>query len=188
MPELTEVRVMDLRQSQVDKLIAKFAPAYPNVTFVGYSDIQEAMNGSDIILTAVHGANNSGQDVLDDKKFEPGQTLVEISGGVSFGKIRTMFDYSVMDSIDAYCHRMNESRGYMKKYFGKDIPELTHDIADAEIGDIINGKAKGRMNDEQIVHAAGIGMSIEDIIVANTIWRRAKERDIGIVIDLIDDV
>ena len=43
MPELTEVRVMDLRQSQVDKLIAKFAPAYPNVTFVGYSDIQEAM-------------------------------------------------------------------------------------------------------------------------------------------------
>lgn len=188
MPELTEVRVMDLRQSQVDKLIAKFAPAYPNVTFVGYSDIQEAMNSSDIILTAVHGANNSGQDVLDDKKFEPGQTLVEISGGVSFGKIRTMFDYSVMDSIDAYCHRMNESRGYMKKYFGKDIPELTHDIGDAEIGDIINGKAKGRMNDEQIVHAAGIGMSIEDIIVANTIWRRAKERDIGIVIDLIDDV
>lgn len=80
MPELTEVRVMDLRQSQVDKLIAKFAPAYPNVTFVGYSDIQEAMNSSDIILTAVHGANNSGQDVLDDKKFEPGQTLVEISG------------------------------------------------------------------------------------------------------------
>lgn len=188
MPELEEVRVMDLRQAQIDKLIARFSKEYPNTKFVSYNDIQSAMNGSDIILTAVHGADNSGQDVLDNMTFEKGQTLVEISGGVSFGKIREKFDWSVMDSIDAYCHRMNESRGYMKKYFNKDIPELTPEIADVEIGDIINGTAVGRQNEDQIVHAAGIGMGMEDIIVANAVWKKAKAMDIGTVIDVIDEV
>ena len=188
MPHLEEIRVMDLKQSQIDKLIARFSKDYPSLRFVSCNTAEEAVRDSDIILVAVHGANNSGTDVLDAVEFEKGQTMVSISGGVSLDQIRKRFDWSVMDNIDAFCHRINETRDYMKKYFNVDVPLLTREIADAEIGDIINGKAAGRQNDEQIVHAAAIGMSIEDIVVANTVWRRAKEQDIGIVIDVIDDI
>ena len=188
MPQIEEVRVMDLRQTQIDKLISRFSQSHPGVRFVSCPDVQEAVRGADIITVAVHGANNSGGDVLDNVEFEKGQTMVSISGGVSFDNIRRKFDWSVMDNIEAFCHRINETRDYMKKYFNEIVPELTPEIADVEIGDIINGEAVGRQNDDQIVHAAAIGMSIEDIIVANTVWRTAKEQDIGIVIDVIDDL
>jgi len=51
---------------------------------------------------------------------------------------------------------------------------------------VITGKAKGRLSDDQIVFAAGIGMSIEDLVVAEVVFRRAREKDMGKVVDFIN--
>lgn len=59
----------------------------------------------------------------------------------------------------------------MKELYGIDVEEVDESVADCEIGDVIAGKAPGRVNDEEIVHAAGVGMGIEDVIVADVIYR-----------------
>lgn len=188
MPQIQQVRVMDLRQEAVDKLIAKVSQEFPQVKFTGYTDMAASMAGSDIIMTAVHGAGNTGGDILDNVEFEPGVTVVKIAGGVSAGKFREKFDYVVLDFIACFVHRLNETIGYMKEVFGKTLPTLDCSIADTEIGDVITGKAPGRRSDDEIVYAGGVGMSIEDLIVANDIYQKAKAQGVGQVISLIDDL
>ena len=53
---------------------------------------------------------------------------------------------------------------------------------------MITGKAPGRRSDDEIVYAGGVGMSIEDLIVANDIYQKAKAQGVGQVISLIDDL
>ena len=185
--QIKEVRVVDVRQAAIDRVITRFSAEYPDVKFWGTTDVQEGVTGTDIIITAVHAPGDSGQDLLDNIDLPEGVTLVEIAGGVSFDKIREKFDWSVMDNIEAYLHRMNDQIPYMKKIFGIDMKPLTPDLADAEIGAIINGRAPGRNNDKERVRAAAIGMSIEDIILAKTVYDRAKAADIGVVVDLINE-
>lgn len=188
MPQIKEVRVMDLRPEAVEKLIGKVSREFPQVKFTGYTDMAASIAGSDIIMTAVHGVGNTGGDILDDVAFEPGVTVVKIAGGVSASKFREKFDYVVLDFIDCFVHRINDTIGYMKEVFGKQMEPLTRDIADAEIGDVITGKVPGRHSDQEIVYAGGVGMSIEDLIVANDIYEKAKARGIGRVISVIDDI
>ena len=76
----------------------------------------------------------------------------------------------------------------MKQCFNVDVQPMSADICDAEIGDIILGKAIGRTNDEEKVYCTSVGMGIEDLIVANDIYQKAKARDIGQVISVIDDI
>lgn len=188
MPQLKQVRVTDLRQEAIDRLIAKASQQFPHVEFIGTTDQAKAISGTDIVMTAIHAPGCTGDDILDNVPFEKGVTVVKIAGGVSAGKLRKKFDYVVMDYIDCFVHRRNVTRGYMKEVFGKELPLLTSDIADAEIGDIIVGKVPGRLNDDQIVYAGGVGMAIEDLIVANDIYQKAKAQDIGQVISVIDDI
>ncbi len=189
MPQLTEVRIMDLYQSQVDKCIATLKAKYPNVKFVGTTDKHAACKGTDLVLTAVHNPDPAAStDVLDDIEFESGVTVVTIAGGMSFPKYRQTFDKVIMDFAECLCHRHNVTIGYMKECFNVDVPYMKPDICDAEIGDIIIGKAQGRTSDAEKLYCTSVGMGIEDLIVANAIYKKAKEQDIGQVISVIDDI
>lgn len=189
MPQLEELRVMDLFQSQVDKCIAFLKAKYPRVRFIGTTDKQAACKGTDLVLTAVHNPDPAAStDVLDDVDFEPGVTVVTIAGGMSYPKYRQCFDRVVMDFAECLCHRHNVTIDYMKQCFNVDVPHMDPSICDAEIGDIIIGKAKGRTDDSQKVYCTSVGMGIEDLIVANAIYQKAKAQDIGQVISVIDDI
>lgn len=186
MPQIREIRVVDIRQQAIDRFVEDGQKLYPQVKFQGFTDIQQAVNGTDIVITAAHSADSSGEGILDNIVFPKGLTLVTISGGLSIYKVRERCDRSVLDFIDCYVFRMNATRGYMKEMYGIDRPELTAAVADAEIGDVIAGKVPGRLNDDQIVFAAGIGMSIEDLVVADVVFRRAREKDLGTVVDFLN--
>ena len=186
MPQLEEIRVVDINPAAIDRYIKTGSAKYPQLHFVPYNDIQTAAKGSDILLPAAHGKNGSGSDLLDNIVFDKGTTIVGISGGLSKYLLREKCDWVIMDFIDCVIHRHNLSGKYMEELYGKKFIPVTRDIADGEIGDIIAGKIPGRKNDDDIVHAQGVGMSIEDIVLAYTVFERAKKQDIGIVVDLIN--
>lgn len=189
MPQLEEVRIMDLYESQVEKCIGNLKAKFPNVNFVGTTDKYAACKGTDLVLTAVHNPDPAAStSVLDDIDFDAGVTVVTIAGGMPFTQYRATFDKVIMDFAECLCHRHNVTIDYMKECFGKDVGFMTPDICDAEIGDIIIGKAVGRTSEDQKVYCTSVGMGIEDLIVANDIYQKAKARDIGQVISVIDDI
>jgi len=141
---------------------------------------------TDLVIIAAHSAGSSGEGLLDEMEIDKGTTLVTISGGLSMHKVRQRCDRSILDFIKCYVYRINATKDYMKELFNVDVEEIDESVADCEIGDVITGKAPGRLNDEQIVNAAGIGMGIEDVVVANEIFKKALERGIGTVVDIVN--
>ncbi|MGD8675503.1 MAG: hypothetical protein PVG81_06810, partial [Desulfobacterales bacterium] len=65
---------------------------------------------------------------------------------------------------------------YYKKVGGyfKDCPEI-----DAELGELVTGKKKGRENRKQKTFAANLGLAMDDMAVAPLIYRQAIEKNIG---------
>jgi ornithine cyclodeaminase len=55
-----------------------------------------------------------------------------------------------------------------------------------EIGDIINGKAKGRESEEQIIVYAVGGMPVEDVAWGYRILQNARKKGIGTTLNLWD--
>jgi len=49
----------------------------------------------------------------------------------------------------------------------------------AELGEIITGKKKGRINNKEKIFFNPMGLAIEDLIIAYTIYKMAKEKRIG---------
>lgn len=186
MPEIKEVRVVDINPQAVERFIDQGKALYPQLKFVPCTDLQEAVRGAHLIIPAAHSAGSSGSGILDDIVLDKGTTIVGISGGLSLAKVRQKCDRSILDYIKCFVYRINATRDYMKELYGIEVEEVDESVADCEIGDVIAGKVPGRLNDDEIVHAAGIGMGIEDVIVADVIFHRALEQDMGLVVDIIN--
>ena len=52
-----------------------------------------------------------------------------------------------------------------------------------EIGEVITGAIPGRQNDKQRLLAASVGMSIEDVICADAVFKAAQRQNLGLVVD-----
>ena len=53
-----------------------------------------------------------------------------------------------------------------------------------ELGEVINGKIKGRENDEEMTFFKSTGSAVIDLVAAQKIYELAKKNNIGKIIDL----
>jgi ornithine cyclodeaminase/alanine dehydrogenase len=61
---------------------------------------------------------------------------------------------------------------------------ITADHIHAELGDIITGKKPGRVSDQEITLFKSQGIAIQDVATAQLVYRMAKERGIGVEVNL----
>ena len=55
------------------------------------------------------------------------------------------------------------------------------------MGDVVIGKAPGREHDAEIIFFSALGMGVYDLMVANEVYKKAKEMGIGTPLKLWDD-
>jgi alanine dehydrogenase len=56
----------------------------------------------------------------------------------------------------------------------------------ADLGQIIAGRKQGRASDQQITIFDSTGVAIEDIAVASLLYRKAKDKGLGISVNLVE--
>ena len=54
------------------------------------------------------------------------------------------------------------------------------------LGELVTGKKNGRMDDRQITIFDSTGVAIEDIAVAYLLYKNAREKGIGLNVNLVD--
>lgn len=178
---INEVRVVDIKSEARKNFIENANKQFPNMRYIEMKNIQQACEGADVIVTAT----TSGQTLLIDINLEPGTTVIEVSGKLTSELIKK-FDRFIVDFATCLMERVNQGGRYSAELEGKIYTDLSPDLADGEIGDVILGKTIGRLNDSEIILSKSIGMSIEDITVAYEAYNQAIENGIGIVLDLFD--
>jgi ornithine cyclodeaminase/alanine dehydrogenase len=163
---LKKVKAFDTDAAQAKKL-AEFAKNLGLAVEI-VVDPKRAVSGSDIVVTSgpilkiPHATIQPGW--MDEGTFA---SLVDFDSYFSRESLMEA-DKWTTDHIGQYTY-YKEVGGYFK-----DCPEI-----DAELGELVTGKKKGRENREQKTFAANLGLAMDDMAVAPLIYRQAIEKKIG---------
>jgi ornithine cyclodeaminase/alanine dehydrogenase-like protein (mu-crystallin family) len=184
-PDIHEVRVYRRDGERRRAFCDEMAPLL-GVGMVPVGDPREAVDGCDIVLAAT----NSSVPVFDGSWLRPGQHVTTIigsnvglvEGGFTPRKRREIDDETVRraDVIVAASREQvfQDQQGdlYDPVQAGIISAEQIHDL-----GDLLAGAVPGRTSHDQItLYKNNAGQGIADVAIGGLVYRRARERDLGI--------
>lgn len=151
---------------------------HKNVEITAYKDGNDAVAEADIIVLAT----TSTKGLFDGNLLKNG---VHISGVGSYTKEMCEMDKTTVLTADKVYiddrDSMLEEAGEFTQLIDQGI--ISEDFYTGEIGDLILGKVPGRENEDEITIFKSVGISAQDLVSAENIYRKAIELGIGQVID-----
>ena len=169
-PSLKTIYIYDLyieRSKQyAEEMTKKFG-----IKVIPVPDVKKAVEVSDIIVTVTL----ANEPFIEYEWIKKGTLIINMADyEVSYDCVSNA-DLIVCDTWEGIKHRMISTVALMYKD-GLIKDEDIH----AELGEIINGKKKGRENKDQIIYFNAVGMGIEDIAIVSHAYSLAKEKGLGI--------
>ena len=167
-----EAYLFDLSRERA-KSLEKFAVDELGIQAQVVSDPKEAVVGMDIVVTS-GPILKKPHETLQADWIDPGTFL------------------SLVD-FDSYLTRaaLNKADKWTTDHLGqynyyKDVAGYFQNCPDihADLGELATGKKAHRQTAEEITMAANLGAAIEDMAVAPLIYKQAKEKGIGVWLDL----
>lgn len=174
--EIEELRIYDIRTEASEALASKFRE---RVTVVKSAQtVREAVEGADIIVTATpsrrpiidrlwvkHGVhiNCIGADAPGKQELDP-----------AILRDARIFVDDLIQAIHSGEVNVPIATGILRR----------EDIA-GEIGEVIAGIKPGRLSRDELTVFVSTGLAIQDAIVADYVYRKALERNVGMKIDLV---
>lgn len=129
--------------------------AFPQVEFVFVDTVEEVVEGSDVIISAVTYQEG---DFCDVSCYKPGCLVVAVHLR-GFMNCDTAFD-------KVFCDDEDHVKGF--RYFNQ---WRYH----AEIADVITGRAEGRTSNDERIVAYNVGLSMHDMNFASKIYDRTSD-------------
>jgi ornithine cyclodeaminase/alanine dehydrogenase len=133
---------------------------------------REVVEGSDIVVTAGPILKDP-KPVIEAEWFKNGGFAAPLD-------FDSYWKPSAMHSMDKFVTDDKNQLMYYKSigYF-REIPEVY-----AELDEIVVGKKPGRESDSERIMAMNLGLAIHDVVVADLIYRKAREMGIGTELEL----
>ena len=170
-PKLEELRACDRNPKALDKVKKEFGNQIKIQTF---ENAKEAVEPADIVLIVT----TARKPVV---MFEWLKKGAFVSGLYSFNDLdpecSRKADKWYLGSKDTDYHQIIKAP-YLEPY------NLSMENVTGDLGEVAAEKCIGRENDEEIIIYTHMGMGALDVAVGDLIYRRAKEKNIGKVIDL----
>lgn len=149
-----------------------------NAEFIATDSAEDAVKNADIITTVT----TAKKPVFDGKNVKKG---THINGVGSFKPdMQELDEYIVVNADKIYVDTrdgvLNESGDLLIP-----IEKGTFKIEDieGELGEVVIGKAKSRENDQEITLFKTVGSGILDVVTARRIYEKAKQKNIGQIIE-----
>ncbi len=134
----------------------------------------EAVRGADIVTTVT--ADKSQADILTPEMIEPGMHINAV-GGDCPGK--TELHPGVLQAAQVFVEYEPQTR------IEGDIQQLPASFPVTEFWQVLQGQARGRVNDEEVTVFDSVGFALEDFSALSFLFDTALELGIGEFIDLV---
>lgn len=181
LPGIREVVACDLSYERRESFMQKGSEEHPGVTFSGLEDHREALKSCDIVVYAT----SADHPLLENGEAGEGVTVITVCELLT-RKAVGMFDDWYVDFTQCALERYNDGGRMSAEERGLVWDDLTEDLVRGETGDAVTGKAPGRTRDDQKILAGAVGMSVEDVICAELVYKRALEVGAGKILNLLD--
>lgn len=160
--------------SRTDRSTANFINElkvkWPNITFIDcHNRYEEAVTNADIIVTAI-----SSQDkVLKADWIKDGALYIHVAGLEDEFAVAQKATKIVCDCWDCVKHRAQT----ITQMYHQGL--LNDDDIYADISEIIEGKKPGRESDKEFIYFNSVGLSVEDVLFCDRIYKLAVKNNIG---------
>ncbi len=177
--DITGVYVFDVDPSRSEVFIAEMESEFPGAHFQRVSTASQAVSVADVVLCAT----TSRKPVIDANDLSPGS---HVTGVGSYTPEMAEIGVDVL----AKAHRIIvDSREACWEEAGDFIQpfergEIGGDIVDAELGDILAGRAPGRTCADEITVFKAVGLAALDVAVATEVHQRAQDEGLGTEVEL----
>ena len=172
LPELSRVRVLDIRPEAVAKYIADMAtPA--GVEIVPAGSAAEAIAGADVVVTAT---SQLGEAIFRADWLGPGQLVLPIHSRGWERQALDRADKFVVDDWEQFRSSMTGPEGVYES-----LPD-----PHAQLGEIVTGAKTGRESDEELIIDFNYGLAIHDVAVGHEVLARARAAGLGTVLPQLD--
>jgi ornithine cyclodeaminase/alanine dehydrogenase-like protein (mu-crystallin family) len=160
-PTLKKVKAYDINPETAKRY--KDLEKQVGVEVTPVKSVEEAAKDSDMILTATQ---RLPKPLVRNEWFKPGALGMGLEASRAwYGDAILTADKFVTDSWDQTTHFHEQGA------FPDGLPKLY-----AELGEIVAGTKKGRENQKERILAINIGLALEDVIVADYVYRKAEKR------------
>ncbi|MFZ6657304.1 ornithine cyclodeaminase [Undibacterium sp. TJN19] len=172
---IEELRVYDIDPAATDKLIHNLR-AYPNLRIIRASSTAEAVKGADIITTVT--ADKTNAIILTPEMIEPGMHINGV-GGDCPGKTELHAD--ILSNAHVVVEYEPQSR------IEGELQQMPADFQVTELWKILEGKATGRSNAEQVTVFDSVGFALEDFSAMRYLEKYVMQAN-SPVLDLIPEM
>jgi ornithine cyclodeaminase/alanine dehydrogenase-like protein (mu-crystallin family) len=161
LPGLRDVGVYDIKPDAMKKYKMDFEDEL-GLNIKVTNSVKEAVNGKDLILTATQRLR---EPLVRDEWFKQGCLGFGLEASRAwYGDAILGADKFITDSWDQTVYF------YEHGAFPEGLPDLH-----AELGEVVAGEKPGRETSSERILAINIGLAIEDVIVADHIYKVARE-------------
>ena len=181
--DLTTVLVSSRTRPRADIMIEKLRrlggriPA--DIRYV--ESAAEAVGAADVVVAATTSEN----PVVQGQWLKPGTFVA------SCGAYEPTSREVDSETIRRASRRVIDSRNDCLSHAGDFVIPAGEGLVDLdkvpEIADLVGGRAEGRKSADEITFYKSIGVPIQDLVTAQHIERRAREKGIGLMIDIGGD-
>jgi alanine dehydrogenase len=178
--KIREVRLFDLLPQRAEELreALERQAGLPQVRISRAGSAEQAAGGADILVTAT----TSRTPVFPGRALSPGAHLNAI--GSFTPEMQEVDEETILrsrvfvDSVEACL----EEAGDLIIPLNKGL--IRREDIQGELGEVASGKKAGRHTREEITYFKSVGNAVQDISVAQALFRRAVEKGVGSEIDL----
>ena len=180
---LKEVRLAESNDQAADAFIARGEKEYPRLRFVRCNKPEEAAQGADIIVSCTAAV----YPVLDQVKPERGALIIDMSApSISWEKLKKTADRMIVDDPEAFLSRRNQEEEWNAKSRGESFSPMTFDTPPVTLGQVLQARQQGRLNDDEIIWCGTVGLGMEDLKAAAYVYEAARDKKLGVQVDFLD--
>ncbi|ENM5841728.1 ornithine cyclodeaminase [Vibrio mimicus] len=196
-PKVDTIKIKGRGQKSLDSFLTWVSATFPQITHVDVVDtIEDVVRGSDLITYCNSGETGDPSLYPEVKRewVKPGAFLAmpascRLDEGMERGDVRKVLDNTGLyqawyEEVPKPAHNTIPLVGVR---FMDMLEEGTLTLNDLDdLGSIVAGETPKRRNDEEIIILSVGGMPVEDVAWATKIYRNAKEKGIGVSLNLWD--
>jgi ornithine cyclodeaminase len=178
--KMGQVKIFDLLPEKADELIARLRgdASCRGIELLRAGTPAQALEGADIVVTAT----TSSRPVFDGKLLKEGMHINAIGAfkpGMQEVDEETIRRARIfVDSVEACLEEAGDVIIPMKKGLIQKADII------GELGEVVAGKKPGRGAAREITYFKSVGNAVQDVSVAQAVYRRAREKNLGQEVDL----
>ena len=175
LPNLKRVHITDRVKATEERYVQEMGAKYPGLEILPITDLEAAVRDSDIINSCIPSDLSPELQVIKKEWLKPNITNMPVDGGCAYKP-------DVMDS-NIYARTYTDDVAQHQHFQSDHFCPMTSSTP-IELGDVVTGKAPGRLSHDERILTVLWGTGLADLGTAKYIYDKAIQEGVGTIMPL----